>query len=321
MYSVNPLRVSGVLLRKQSWLLALILVFFCSCISKKVNHLDSKGQRHGVWVSYYDTENKLLWSKTKFRHGKPVGDHYYYFAQSGMVDRHEKYGRGSRLKVWLYHSNGKLRMHGKARQVEDEKQIHFYFEGRWKVYDENGELIRIQQYKEGKIEKTERIKYKKDDSLKLYLEMLDKRFQEADKVLTDSINLSVGDERKNYYRKLKKQVDSLTFAEALNFIVYTGYPSKQEVGEAAVIPFYLLSFAPVNIREAALPIFEQAAEKGDVSYKSLAFFIDKLRIAKQQKQLYGTQFRIEDGKSIYYPSEDPEHLNERRLKVGLEEVK
>ena len=176
----------------------------------------------------------------------------------------------------------------------------------------------IQHYKKGKVIKTERLTHHKNDSLKLYFEMVDQRFTNADKQLTDSINMSLTTEKKQYYRNLKQQVDSLTYTELLNYLIYNGYPSKKEIGEAATIPFYILSFAPLPFKEVALPYFEEAVQKQDIELKSFAFFVDKLRIAKHQKQLYGTQFYFENNKQIFYPSEDPEKLSERRKKMGLD---
>ncbi len=304
------------------WNYSIVIVtclLFSNCISKKINSLDKKGLRNGTWLSYYDSDNKLLWIKTQFKHGKSVGNHYYYSAVTGFVERRELYRwYGKTLKIWLYHPNGKLRMKGKAIQEEDEKEIHFYFKGPWKVYTDSGELTLIQHYEKGKVIKTERLTHHKNDSLKLYFELVDKRFSNADKQLTDSINMAATVGKKNYYRHLKQQADSLIFSEVLNYLIYNGYPSKKEIDEAATIPFYILSFAPLPFKEVALPYFEEAAQKQDIELKSLAFFIDKIRIAKNQKQVYGTQFYFEGNKQIFYPSENPEQLNERRKKMGLE---
>ena len=35
-------------------------------------------------------------------------------------------------------------------------------------------------------------------------------------------------------------------------------------------------------------------------------------------QIYGTQFRIIDGVTEPFPIEDPDHVDERRTRVGLE---
>jgi hypothetical protein len=306
------------LMKRRHWLWFFLAILFGSCLNKKINSFDRKGERHGVWKTYFDTENQLLWTKTKFRHGKPVGHHYYYFAQTGLVERHEKYVRANKLKIWLNYPSGQLHMIGLARQEEDEKQIHFFFEGPWKVFNEKRQLIRIQHYKSGKIERVERKIYQKEDSLKVYLEVLEERFKKANANLTDSINISQNAEKKDYFKKLRSQVDSLLFTETLNFIIYSGYPSAKEVGDASAIPFYILSFAPLPFKDAALPFFEQAVDAGDISSKSFAFFVDKLRIAKNQKQVYGTQYYMKDNQQFFYPTEDTENLSERRKKVGLE---
>lgn len=61
-----------------------------------------------------------------------------------------------------------------------------------------------------------------------------------------------------------------------------------------------------------------AANKEEISWKSLAFFIDKVKVAKGEKQVYGTQYYLRKDEYITYPIEDMEHLNARRAGVGLE---
>lgn len=284
----------------------------------RVNYSDKRGLRHGYWISYYDSANTQIWSKNKFRHGKNCGTSYYYFPQGGHLQRKEKYLTGKRMRVWLYYPNGQLKMKGKARQEETKEMVHFYFTGAWKIYSDSGVLLRTHYYEKGKIQKVDYHAHRHNDSLKHFLETLDRQFQEADRILTDSINRAKSPEQKRYFRQRKTEADSIVFNELIRYLLYNGYPSKKEVDDAAVIPFYILSFAPVVYRDVALPYFEEAAKKQDIELKSLAFFIDKLRIAKKEKQLYGTQFYYEGDKVKYYPVEKPEGLEERRKQMGLD---
>ena len=97
-----------------------------------------------------------------------------------------------------------------------------------------------------------------------------------------------------------------------------GYPSKLIAGDASVVPFYILGFAPSWLKEKHLNALKLAADKQEISWKSLAFFIDKLKVAKGEKQIYGTQYYFSKEVYIAYPIEDEARLNERRASVGLE---
>ncbi len=302
---------------KHSVLISILTLVLLACVPHRINSVDKRGKRHGHWLSYYDSAQTKVWTNIAFRHGKNRGYSYYYYA-SGLIERKEFYKRNKRLNVWLYYPNGQLKTKGKAIQEETKEKIHFYFTGVWPLFSDSGQLMRIQHYEKGQIKKIDYISHQHNDSLKRFLEFIDRQFQETNQRLTDSINKANNPIQKKYFRQLKKEADSLIFSLVLNHILYNGYPSKKEVDEAANIPFFILSFAPVIYRHVALPIFEEAARKKDIELKSLAFFIDKLRMANQQKQLYGTQYYLEGDSIKYYPVEKPNELLERRRNMGLE---
>ena len=102
-----------------------------------------------------------------------------------------------------------------------------------------------------------------------------------------------------------------------------GYPTQAIAGDASGIPFYILGFASIQLKEKYLDALKAAANKGEISWKSLAFFIDKLKMAKGEKQIYGTQYYLSKNSAddyILYPVEDEAHLNERREKAGFEDL-
>ncbi len=79
-----------------------------------------------------------------------------------------------------------------------------------------------------------------------------------------------------------RQVDSL--------IARHGYPGKSLVGE------YLKSTAFIVIQhnpdERYLPLLTAAADKGELSWASLALLVDRVKTDKGEKQVYGTQTHI-----------------------------
>ena len=115
--------------------------------------------------------------------------------------------------------------------------------------------------------------------------------------------------------------DTFTYTRLFTILNAYGYPSKEKAEDAVTIPFYLLSFAPAHIKEQNLPLLQATADKGVISWKTLAFYIDKMKLEQGKKQVYGTQYyfavRNNNYENIYFPIEDPENLPARRKQVGL----
>ena len=88
--------------------------------------------------------------------------------------------------------------------------------------------------------------------------------------------------------------------------------------------FYIIGFKNWKTKEKYLGAFRDAAQVGNISKKSLAYFEDKLYLAKFGYQIYGTQTkRLKKGwTNERYPVKDKEHLNQRAvLRKDLEKRK
>ena len=285
---------------------------------KMINRLNRHGQRTGKWIVYLDSAKTKKSTEGRYRKGNPVGK-FYYYTMEGILERRE-ISRFKVLKTTLYYPDKTIRFKGKARIDNETDKIHYYFFGKWKYYDEQGKLLKYCYYEKGKLIKTVYAdkKNRTSDSLMNALNEMDTLFQAKNVKLLDSISLSAFNIQRRERLQLELYMtDTLTFHNLDKILSVYGYPTKEKVHDAVVIPFYILSFAPAGIREKYLPLLRSAAEKGDVEWKSLAFYIDKIKIAKGEKQVYGTQFYYKNKEHIYYPVEDPENLNERRTKVGL----
>ncbi len=300
-----------------------LIVLLCNLgimVAQAPNRLNKKGERTGRWVTYMDDEEKIKSFEGKFRNGKAVGKAYFY-DNEGILGRRE-INRFKKLKTIFYYPNGVVRMRGCARLENLTDKIHYYFYGKWKNYDTSGVLIKYCFYKQGELIKTiYKDKHNKtNDSLFEVLRLIDTEFAADNRRLTDSINANLKNTtRYNYFKRALTVHDSITFMRIGSIMDRYGYPSTQIAGEASGIPFYILGFAPVSLKEKYLPQLKMAADRGDINWKSLAFFIDKIKVAKNEKQIYGTQGTYDkDYKFKLYPCEDPENLNKRRAGVGLE---
>jgi hypothetical protein len=52
-------------------------------------------------------------------------------------------------KVKIYHKNGKIRERGQTKTNENDNTMHWFYDGAWKIYDENGKHIFTKIYKQG----------------------------------------------------------------------------------------------------------------------------------------------------------------------------
>ena len=97
-----------------------------------------------------------------------------------------------------------------------------------------------------------------------------------------------------------------------------GWPGKSLVGmKASGGAWTLVQHGGNEFLHEMLPVMEEAAKKGELSYALVATSIDRVRIGDGTKQLYGTQFDTSGSKCEPLPVEDPEHLDQRRDAAGL----
>ena len=287
--------------------------------AQSLNRINKHGERTGKWITYIDDAKKLKSFEGKFKNGISAGKCYFY-NNSGVLDRREV-NRFKKMKTTFYYPNGRVKLRGNAKLENLPDRVHYYFYGKWKAYNDSGVLVKNLYYEQGKLVKTEYLNknIKTNDSLIEVLSAIDKEFATHNNILTDSINVNLKNQaRKHLFENQLLYQDSLSFHNISKLIDIYGYPSKEIAGESSSIPFYILSFAPLSIKEKYANQFILAADRGYISWKSLAFFIDKLKVAKGEKQVYGTQ-GVYDKKHHFtmHPVIDPENLNKRRVGVGL----
>ena len=149
--------------------------------------------------------------------------------------------------------------------------------------------------------------------------------------------LQTDQEQRGYMREVSEkygwkspQMDSLwaiqNYADSVNtqrieeIIAEYGYPGKALVGEAqASTAFLVIQHADLAIQEKYLPIISKAADEGEVRWSSVALLVDRVRMRKGEKQLYGSQLNTdqETGKPFFSPIENPHKIDSVRATVGL----
>lgn len=135
---------------------------------EKINQINAKGERIGVWKKYY--ENKKIRYQGQFKNGKEVGVFKYYSPVSSefpmMLKTFEKNSENALVQHFtikgLPESEG--RMNGKKRAGKwvyyhkDDKTIMIeenyedgILNGDYKVFYEDGKLTKSTHYKDGKL--------------------------------------------------------------------------------------------------------------------------------------------------------------------------
>ena len=132
--------------KKISFLIfALAVIFtFSSC---KINRVKNN-ERHGKWIDHNKMDEVNYQSIGRFKDGLEKGTHKQ-FANKKLY-RKEKYKNGI-CETTYYHPNGKISSQGKTQLDLTEKQIHWYYQGDWKFYNEEGKLIGIKTYEKGEL--------------------------------------------------------------------------------------------------------------------------------------------------------------------------
>lgn len=298
------------------------LIIFNACTTSKINKFKN-GQQTGLWISYKDSTKTTILNKGKFKDGVQVGK-WIYNSPDGLKERVEVY-RGRKIKIKHFHPNGKIAVKGNARIVINEKKLHFYYYGPWYFYLENGQLQKTAWFENGlKVKEIYKIRTGNDayDSLNVELLALDKDFVKYRDTLKITLE-KLGKNSQEYIslRKLAHQNDSLIYLRIEKIIKRFGYPEKLYTGEKNNVIFFIIGFAPLDIREKYLEVFRSAADHNEISPLSFAYFEDKYLVAKRGYQIYGTQSKYDKNHNeIPYPVKDLSGMNDRRIKMGLEGV-
>ncbi|MBL7890190.1 MAG: hypothetical protein JNL24_11585 [Bacteroidia bacterium] len=304
-----------------------LLVFLLLCGLKKsdaqsINKYKKK-QRHGKWVIPFHNSDTLIDNTGRYRLGVPKGTWRYYDRNARLIKKEKYVFR--KIYTTQYHENGKIKRKGKAKIVINDTMIHYFYYGNWNVYDTAGVLIKKQTYKNG-IKTGEQILVKTkgiNDSLVKEVKRINDQFY----LYSDSLRWAENKYGKNTlmyerYVSLHSLNALKIFTDIDKIIQKFGYPGKTLVGEDYAIVFSIISQGNKKIKEKYYDLIIKAADEKELDWSDVAFFVDKVKVAKKEEQIYGTQFRYNetDFTTTYYPIKDKAQLNERRKKVGLTEL-
>ena len=136
--------------------LFLVLSLFVSCrINKRVN-----GNLHGVWITkyYLDEKNKKFLHKSRevYRAGIPIRTWKTYL--DGKLVKKEKYFKDTTATVTHFYLNGKIEKKGRTKTTLNKKETHWFYEGSWEFFKDDGSKTHTTLYVNGVGVKTDSIK-------------------------------------------------------------------------------------------------------------------------------------------------------------------
>lgn len=117
------------------------------------------------------------------------------------------------------------------------------------------------------------------------------------------------------------EVDKKHTGRLKKIIKKYGWPTISFVGKNSSNLAWLLTqhaSHDLDFQQQCLVLIKKVLKRKDVSPKNFAYLSDRIRVAKNLPQFFGTQFRRDDnGNMMPYPIYNPKEVNRRRKKYGL----
>lgn len=121
-------------------------------------------------------------------------------------------------------------------------------------------------------------------------------------------------------RQRMRETDARNEARLRHIIASKGWPTQTMVGyKAAGSAWLIAQHGSEHFLKSNLVLMRAAAARGEITPSKLALAIDRDLCNDNQPQLYGSQFRTDStGKTVPFPIDDPQRLDQRRASMGLE---
>jgi hypothetical protein len=155
-----------------------------------------------------------------------------------------------------------------------------------------------------------------DAELAAELEIIERDDQALRQQLRDDMSQ---EERRAIWDKIIR-ADSINLLKIEQIIAKHGYPGRSKVGNSlSSTTFLVIQHAALPVQEKYFSLLEEAANKGELSKSSFALLVDRVRMRKGQKQLYGSQVVRDPATGLrkFHDIEDEPNVNKRRADMGL----
>jgi hypothetical protein len=126
------------------------------------------------------------------------------------------------------------------------------------------------------------------------------------------------------YNPRMREVHERNAARLKEIIAAHGWPGRSLVGEDGSHAAWRTvqhAIGDPEFQRSCVPAIEKSVAAGEAPLAQLVFVLDRVRYFEGKPQLYGTQFDWdENGELNPWPIEDPEHVDERRRRAGLNSI-
>lgn len=292
-------------------ILSFIFVFYClSSISQEPfipdeKYLALKDQAFdSLLKSKYKASGLLYDSAFKASNGKAKADDRYYAAFVWEM-------AGNKIKGlnYLKQAVTKEKFSNLSQITGDVKVLKFMNDTTWEPY--------IGIVKKNKDEKEAKV----DKALITQLSIINKEDQTG-RLMLDSVQKKYGLNSKevNDLWTTINYKDSINRTFIKNLIDSRGWLGEDIIGaEGNRTLFLVIQHADPATQEKYLPVMRKAVKDGNAEAASLALLEDRTRMNRGEKQIYGSQVRMDPAtkKWKFYPIEDEPNVNKRRASVGL----
>lgn len=145
---------------KKYFYLILISLIFIGC---GINKRDKNKLKHGLWITLKKTFEGNVKTRGRYKHGEAIGTWTTKINDTLSEKDKIKMVKNDTIKKYFayhifsktYYPNGKIYESGESMQTIDNAEMserHWYKFGQWNRYDENGKIILIKYYQEGKLQ-------------------------------------------------------------------------------------------------------------------------------------------------------------------------
>lgn len=116
--------------------------------------------------------------------------------------------------------------------------------------------------------------------------------------------------------------DSINLLKIEKILNEQGWLGADVIGEQGNNTLFLvIQHSDLEVQLKYLPMMQEAVKLGNIKSNDFALLEDRIAVRQGKRQLYGSQIytNYDTGESYVYPLIEPEKVNERRAKAGLDE--
>lgn len=119
-----------------------------------------------------------------------------------------------------------------------------------------------------------------------------------------------------------QRVDKLNQEQICKILDSRGFVGSDKVGNAVCTFWAVIQHSDINIQKKYLPLFREAAQRGDIAKESVAMMEDRINMFEGKPQRYGSQIEEDEfGNSRLYQLLDESKVDEWRSEMGMEPLK